>query len=139
MIMTTVCGWIPYLHEYDHCDAIETDLLGSYFIHAAVMGIVGALLAIAILFFANKSRRVWNIISSKLIFFFTVAWIFGFAVYDIGMYTGDAISLLSNSPMAVLHAFGMFILDSDISAIHEEFHGNTVFMACFQRLILLQP
>lgn len=131
MIMTTVCGWIPYLHEYGHCDAIETDLLGSYFIHAAVMGVVGALLAIAILFFANKSKRVWNIISSRLIFFFAVAWTFGFAVYDVGMYTGDAISLLSNSPMAILHAFGMFILDSDISAIHEEFHDNTVFMACF--------
>lgn len=130
-IMTTVFGWIPYLHEYGHCDAIETGHLGGYFIHAVVLGFVSAILAIAILFFANKSKRVWNFISSKLIFFFSVAWILGFAVYDVGMYTGDTISLLSNSPMAVLHAFGMFILDSDISAIHGEFHESTVFMACF--------
>lgn len=131
MIMTTVCGWIPYLHEYGHCDAIGTGHLASYFVHATVLGIVGALLAIAILFLANKSKRVWNIISSRLIFFFAVAWIFGFAVYDVGMYTGEAISILLNSPMAILHAFGMFILDSDISAIHDEFHDNTAFMACF--------
>lgn len=130
-IMTTVFGWIPYLHEYGHCDAIETDHLGGYFVHAVVLGFVGAILAIAILFFANKSKRVWNFISSKLIFFFSVAWILGFAVYDVGMYTGEAISLLSNSPMAVIHAFGMFLLDSDISAIHGEFHESTVFMACF--------
>lgn len=130
-IMTTICGWIPYLHEYGHCDAIETNHLVPFFVHAAVLGVVGALLAIAILFFANKSRHVWNIISSKLIFFFAAVWLFGFAVYDVGMYTGEKLAILLNAPMAVLHAFGMFILDSDISAIHEEFHDNTIFMACF--------
>ena len=130
-IMTTVYGCGQYLYEYGNCDAIETGHLGGYFVYAVVLSLVGAFLTIAILYFVNKSKRIWNIISSKLIFFFGIAWILGFAVYDVGMYTGKAISLLSNSPMAVLHAFGMFILDSDIGAIHDEFHDSTVFMACF--------
>ena len=130
-IITTACGWIPYIYEYGHCDTIATNHLGSYFIHVVALGVVGAIFAIAILYFANKSKRVWNFVSSKLLFFFVLTWLFGFAVYDVGMYTGEKLSILLNAPMAVLHSFGMFILDSDISAIHEEFHDNTVFMACF--------
>ena len=131
MFVTTVCGWITNLHEFGHSDTIATYHLGPYFFHAAMLGVVGAVFAIAILFFANKSKRIWNIVSSNLLFFFVVAWLFGFVVYDVGMYTGEYISILLNTPMAILHAFGMFLLDSDISAIHEEFHGNTIFMACF--------
>ena len=33
--------------------------------------------------------------------------------------------------MAVLHAFGIFILESDVSAIHEPFHNNWMFMFGF--------
>lgn len=68
---------------------------------------------------------------------FIAVWIFGFMVYDIGMYTGNPWSLLGNVPMAIVHAFGIFILESDVSAIHEPFHNNWFFMAAFSMVHLL--
>lgn len=62
---------------------------------------------------------------------FIGAWILSFTVYDVGMYTGQYISLLTNAPMAVIHAFESFLLGSDVSAIHEPFHNSWVFMFFF--------
>lgn len=64
-------------------------------------------------------------------FWFGFAWVLAFVVYDVGMYTGQYISLLTNAPMAVIHAFETFVLGSDVSAIHEPFHSSWVFMTCF--------
>ncbi|MCM1429719.1 MAG: hypothetical protein NC097_08000 [Clostridium sp.] len=60
-----------------------------------------------------------------------VAWAFAFIVYDVGTYTGQYISLLTNAPMAVIHAFETFVLGSDVSAIHEPFHNSWIFMCMF--------
>lgn len=62
---------------------------------------------------------------------FIIVWLLGFVVYDIGMYTGEPWSLLGNAPMAIIHAFEMFILDGDISATHEPFHSNTLYLFGF--------
>lgn len=62
---------------------------------------------------------------------FIGAWILSFIVYDVGMYTGQYISLLTNAPMAVIHAFESFLMGSDISAIHEPFHSSWFFMFFF--------
>lgn len=62
---------------------------------------------------------------------FVAAWVLSFCVYDVGMYTGQYVSLFSNAPMAVIHACESFLLGSDVSAIHEPFHNSWVFMAAF--------
>lgn len=62
---------------------------------------------------------------------FVLAWVLSFCVYDVGMYTGQYVSLFSNAPMAVIHACESFLLGSDVSAIHEPFHNSWVFMMAF--------
>ena len=130
-IMSIVCGWLHSLHEFGHCGENISNYLCSYLGHAIVIGAAFVLLALMILFITNKCNRIWNFISRNLLVMFIIAWLFGFAVYDVGMYTGNAVSILSNAPMAVLHALGMFVLNSDVSEIHEEFHNNACFMGCF--------
>lgn len=55
---------------------------------------------------------------------FSVVWLYGFVVYDVGMFTGQYISLLTNAPMAILYAFKIFLFDSDVSEIHDAFHES---------------
>lgn len=55
---------------------------------------------------------------------FAVVWLYGFVVYDVGMFTGQYISLLTNAPMAILYAFKIFLFDSDVSEIHDAFHES---------------
>ncbi|MDE7154123.1 MAG: hypothetical protein K2O00_06740 [Muribaculaceae bacterium] len=62
---------------------------------------------------------------------FPVVWIYGFIVYDVGMCTGEYISLLTNAPMAIIYAFKIFLFDSDVSEIHEEFHSSWVYSLNF--------
>lgn len=131
IVLTTTCVWLHGLHEFSHSGENVSDYLCSYLGHAIVIGTVFALLTLMVLFITNKYNRIWNFFSRNLLVMFIVAWLFGFAVYDIGMYTGNAVSILSNVPMAVLHAFGMFVLNSDVSEIHEEFHNNARFMGWF--------
>lgn len=87
----------------------------------------GIILAFLLYFLLFKT----NIIRKCLKLLFVIAWCFAFVVYDVGMYTGHPISLLANAPMAILHAFETFLLGSDVSAIHEQFHNNWIFMGCF--------
>ena len=88
--------------------------------------------AVFLLFLLKTSNnRVWKFVNNNLTTFFVLVWLMGFAVYDVGMCTGSKESLLFNAPMAVLHAFGMFVLDSDVSAIHNQFHDNWIFMGAF--------
>ena len=83
-------------------------------------------------FFVDKKHKLFEEVANRsLTYVFVFVWLFGFVVYDIGMYTGEPWSLLGNVPMAIVHAFGIFIFDSDVSAIHEPFHNNTWFMASF--------
>ncbi len=73
-----------------------------------------------------KNRRTTNL---TLIFWIT--WLYGILVYDIGMFTDDNVSLITNLPMAVLYGFKIFLLDSDVSEIHEGFHHNWLYSGNF--------
>ncbi|MBR0181863.1 MAG: hypothetical protein IJQ05_01125 [Bacteroidaceae bacterium] len=120
------------LYEYEHNSVKDISLyLCSYFDNAILLGLCSAIIAIACLFIANRYINIWKIFSRYLFALFGFVWLCGFSVYDVGMYTGEKWSLVLNVPMAMLYAFGMFILDSDISAIHDEFYDNAFFMACF--------
>lgn len=105
--------------------------LCAFFSHAVVCGALSVVLALSMLLIANRYKCVWTFFSRNLPVLFVITWFFGFAVYDVGMYTNEPLSLLTNAPMAVLHAFGIFILSSDVSEIHDAFYKNTAFMACF--------
>lgn len=72
-----------------------------------------------------------HISSVRLQTLFVCALLFNFVVYDVGMCTGDFSSLWGNAPMAVIHAFETFLLNSDVSAIHAPFHENWIFMLFF--------
>lgn len=58
---------------------------------------------------------------------FFIVWLYGLIVYDIGMCTGEMISLVTNLPMAILYAFKIFLLDSDVSEIQDAFHHSWVY------------
>lgn len=97
-----------------------------------LFAVISVLLAVALTFIIDKRYKWFEGYANKLLTpAFILVWLFGFIVYDIGMYTGNPWSLLGNVPMAILHAFGIFILESDVSAIHEPFHNNWMFMFGF--------
>ncbi|MCM1152832.1 MAG: hypothetical protein NC328_04165 [Muribaculum sp.] len=77
----------------------------------------------------DKKYRILDRIHLK--FWFITTWILGVLVYDVGMCTGSVASLIGNAPMAVVHAFGMFVLSSDVSEIHSSCYNNWLFMAFF--------
>lgn len=62
---------------------------------------------------------------------FVLISVYGFLVYDIGMFTGEGISLLTNAPMAVLYAFRIFVFNSDVSELQTPFHENWLYSANF--------
>ena len=130
-ILKAIGNWFEGLYAFGHCGEDVSLYLCSYFYHAGILSVLFVLLALLILLIANKHHWIWKFFSRGLLGFFFVTWVFGFIVYDVGMYTGEPISLLSNAFMAILHAFGMFLLNSDVSEIQEEFHHNTCFMAFF--------
>ena len=89
---------------------------------------------------SNRWKRFWDWLEGHLTQMFGLTWLFGFCVYSVGMFVGiegtpDSGGRLWNlfcvAPMAVIHAFGMFILESDVSAVHDVFHDNLFYMALF--------
>ena len=116
--------FIPYWDSKSVCDCKLVTLLGESFI----LAFITAFLLLTILNFLSKQKEHKGI---NLFWPFALVWLSGFVIYDVGMYTGEPWSLLGNVPMAVLHAFGMFILESDVSAIHELFHNSGWFMFGF--------
>jgi len=98
--------------------------LGGWSLAAALATVV---ITLFLWRFCNKIHPTkWN-----LKIWFIIAWILGFVVYDIGMSTGDFISFFTNAPMAVIHAFSIFLLDNDVSEIHDSFHDSWIFMMFF--------
>lgn len=87
-------------------------------------------IAILVLFLAGKLQRM-RITTRFLKRSFVIAWLLAFVVYDVGMYTGQCVSLLTNAPMSILHAFETFLLSSDVSTIHDSFHSSWIFMCAF--------
>lgn len=89
---------------------------------------------------SNRWKRFWNWLEGHLTQMFGLTWLFGFCVYAVGMFVGiestpDSADrfghLFGVAPMAVIHAFGMFILESDVSAVHDVFHDNLLYMIFF--------
>lgn len=101
--------------------------------------IFGILIAIVIglMLIFGASRSLSKIRTSLLGWSFGFVWVYGFWVYDIGMCTGDTISLWTNAPMAILYAFKIFLLDSDVSEIHEAYHGSWAYSFNFALVHLL--
>lgn len=94
--------------------------------------IIGVILVIILGFLRWRSKRLstsFRDISLK--WFFLIVWIYGFVVYDVGMCTGQYVSLVANAPMAILYAFKIFLFDSDVSEIHEAFHKSWVYSLNF--------
>ena len=102
------------------------------------------LLMVGLAFFFYKKEKALEFCDRNLTYAFIVVWILGFVVYDIGMYPdhstngGSAfLALLGVAPMAIIHAFGMFILQSDVSAIHDGCFNSAWFMFFFSIAHLL--
>lgn len=97
---------------------------------------VTLMVMLVILFY--RKNRILEFCSRHLTKAFASVWVLGFLVYNIGLYPGDqndwwhsVLSLLGVAPMAIVHAFGMFVLQSDVSAIHSDCFSNSWFMFFF--------
>lgn len=104
--------------------------------YSFIAGIVIVVLVFLLLCISTsyKARRIKG---RFLRLCFAIVWFYGFWVYDIGMCTGDSISLWTNAPMAFLYAFKIFLLDSDVSEIHEAFHTSWSYSFNFALVHLL--
>lgn len=118
----------PFFLEWRELPVVWRDSLWSLMSYSGVVGVAVALLSVgALTIFARNRNLRWKGMS----WFFFVVWLLVFVVYDVGMYTGDFESLFLNIPMAMLYACGAFLMDSDVSAIHERFYHSTPFMCIF--------
>ena len=99
-----------------------------------ILAFITAVLLLVLSYLLSRKKDFKGI---SLFWPFAVVWLLGFGVYDVGMYTGEVGSLFGNIPMAIIHAFGMFVLESDVSAIHEPFHNSGWFMFGFSLVHLL--
>lgn len=87
----------------------------------------------------NRWTSFWGFLEHHLTELFVAVWFFGFSVYLVGTsiidkddsFAASLWYLLCQSPIAVVHAFGMFVLESDVSAIHGKFYESLPFMTCF--------
>lgn len=123
-----LCLVFDSLKTWVDCSRVGGCVLINMASWSAILGVAVIVLAIPIVACFSKTKRLTGI---SLFTPFAFVWWLGFVVYDIGMYTGEKMSLIGNFPMAIIHAFGMFVLESDVSAIHEPFHNNAWFMFLF--------
>ena len=131
LILYDLCDLLPAIGPHEH---VATEVLITLASFGSLLGLLAALLMLLGSSLLNKFGNVvrWLMSGKFLTWAFVIVWLAGFVVYDVGMYIGhSACSLLANAPMAIIHAFEMFLLDSDIAAIHDQFHDNVIFMACF--------
>lgn len=130
------------LPKYESHDFDVTNYLVSLAGWSSVIGILLALLVLLVLYLYNKCSnnkgRRYGISGRVLTCSFVLVWLAGFVIYDVGMYIGHSRwSLLANMPMAIIHAFEMFVLESDVAAIHGQFHDNWIFMTAFSLVHML--
>ena len=107
---------------------------------SSALGVLLAIAIVLILMLLNRygKRNKMNVPGKALTTSFVLVWLAGFVIYDVGMYITDSpISLFANLPMAIVHAFEMFLLESDVAAIHEQFHNNWIYMGTFSFIHLL--
>lgn len=96
---------------------------------SAGMGVIAVF--VFVLFWVASKQAPSKLKDFGLKWAFVVVWFYGFIVYDVGMCTGEKISLLTNAPMALIYAFKIFVFDSDVSEIHEVFHSSWVYSLNF--------
>ncbi len=107
---------------------------------SSALGVLLALAIVLILMLLNRFGKgnKMNVPGKMLTSSFVLVWLAGFVVYDVGMYIASSpLSLFANMPMAIVHAFEMFLLESDVAAIHEQFHNNWIYMGAFSLIHLL--
>ena len=121
------------LPVYDELTRLpENSIFSSMGFWSLCFAVLAILMAIGVSYLVDKKYYWLEKIAKKyLTYAFVFVWIFGFMVYDIGMYTGEPASLLGNSPMAIIHAFEIFLLQSDVSAVHGALHNNWWYMSAF--------
>lgn len=126
-----------------HLASHEADMTPYLMNLATWSSALGVLLAIAMVLFLmvfncyGKGNKM-NVPGKVLTTSFVLVWLAGFVIYDVGMYiVHSPLSLFANIPMAVVHAFEMFLLESDVAAIHAQFHDNWIFMGTFSLVHLL--
>lgn len=119
---------INLLPSWESCQKIDFDYLLLLTGSSLVLGIIVVFLLFVAAFHMGQKK---NYEGGSLFWPFVITWFWGFVVYDVGMYTGERWSILGNIPMAIVHAFGIFVLESDVSAIHEPFHESGLFMCAF--------
>lgn len=126
-----------------HLASHEADMTPYLMKLATWSSALGVLLAIALVLFLMVFNRYgkgnkMNVPGKVLTTSFVLVWLAGFVIYDVGMYiVHSPLSLFANIPMAVVHAFEMFLLESDVAAIHAQFHDNWIFMGAFSLVHLL--
>lgn len=129
------------LPVYEHHDFDVTNFLGTMAGWSSALGIIVALFVMLVLYLLNKHGKKGgghNISGKFLTWSFVIVWLAGFVIYDVGTYIGHSrLSLLTNMPMAIIHAFEMFLLESDVAAIHDQFHDNWIFMSAFSLVHML--
>ena len=139
---------LDYLRAF--CEQLSQRELFTFNEHAGCLTwggiasvIICILLMFALVFLFYKNKKALEFCDRNLTYAFIAVWILGFVVYDVGMYPDHTVkenafwALLGVAPMAVIHAFGMFILQSDVSAIHEGCHNSAWFMFFFSIAHLL--
>lgn len=109
-------------------NSIDSENLLIFAACGIVLGLLFAAISVGVISLLSKKKFIKG---RSLFVPFAIVWVCAFAVYDVGMYTGEWWSLLTNAPMAILYAFGVFILESDISAIHDTFYNSGWFMFAF--------
>lgn len=118
--------------NYDKFHTIFPDLANW----SIIIGIAIALV-VALMLISGAAKSLYKVRSTLLGWSFVIVFIYGFFVYDIGMCTGDKVSLWTNIPMALLYAFKIFLFDSDVSEIHEAYHGSWAYSFNFALVHLL--
>lgn len=139
-------GCMMLLNSAVMLNTIDSDRVNFLFGESLLVAIVCVLFAYAsarIIYLLEKKKwnGFWKLLETNLTKLFVLVWIVGFCVYSTGMFiVGDATEsniqtdihkILSIMTMSIIHAFGMFLLESDISAIHDEFHNNLYYMTWF--------
>lgn len=124
--------------EWTNADCQVLDTLSLSALICILLGIVTCLVT----YYGTEGRlriSLWNNLEKHLTWLFVFTWTLGFCVYLTGMYIGNegadflfqCSRLLCQVPMACYYAFGMFVFQSDVSAIHSEFFTNLMFMSLF--------
>jgi hypothetical protein len=134
------------IHNLSSQPAISNNFLPKVGVVAVIVGAIIAILfgTLALLHHSKSSQSVWaktwSYIERHLSLWFFIVLLMGFATYCVGMmtykvtelnYTNIFLSIVAVSPHAIVHAFGMFLLQSDVSEIHDQCFNNCVFMTGF--------